>query len=410
MTGCVRWGRQGRVLALAGSLACCTGAFAEDPIHVPEFPLPESEEVLRMLERIEAEQRQLRQEIEALQAWREEASPPTPDAVESEGLADPTALFEAEEEPPAQGESSEITRILADLARLEAEQQAVRKKIESLGFRRDAPPALDSDSPVTGSEEAPGLPGDELMVEGESVQAEEKAEASAPALDEGEAGPLPEGEDAAGGEASTASGEEPAFSPTLSEQDLEEFRNLDFSDAAKIFREFLTRYPTHEDAGEAGPLPEGEGAAEGEASAASGEESVFSPTLSEPAATLYEQGREEFRNLNFYDAAKTFREFLTRYPTHEDAGEARYWLGEALYVEGRFQDAIAAFAEVIADEASPRRDAARLKTGYAWFELGDFGQARAILVEVRDRNPGSDLARLAQLRLDRLQRLAGDEP
>ena len=78
-------------------------------------------------------------------------------------------------------------------------------------------------------------------------------------------------------------------------------------------------------------------------------------------------------------------------------------------MEGRFQEAIAAFAEVIADEANPRREVARLKTGYAWFELGDFERAEAILTEVRDQNPGSDLARLAQLRLDRLQRQAGGE-
>ena len=139
------------------------------------------------------------------------------------------------------------------------------------------------------------------------------------------------------------------------------------------------------------------------------EEKVFEPQVYQPAARLYEQGREAFRNLNFYHAAKVFREFLAKYPAHGDAGEARYWLGEALYVEGRFQDAVAAFAEVVDDETNPRREAARLKTGYAWFELGDLGRAEAILTQVRDQNPDSDLARLAQLRLDRLQRRAGGE-
>ena len=161
---------------------------------------------------------------------------------------------------------------------------------------------------------------------------------------------------------------------------------------------------------EGAPPPAGGSAPhDGEASVAPDEALVFSLKSHEPSAELYEQGREAFRNLNFYGAAKAFQQFLNKYPTHEDVGEARYWLGEALYAEGRFQEAIGAFAKIIADAISSRREVARLKTGYAWFELGDFEKAESILVEVRDQNPGSDLARLAQLRLDRMRSRAGSE-
>ena len=322
MINSVRLGRKGRALALVGGFACCIGAFAQDPA-------PDLEQVRQALERIEAEQRALRQEVEALRIQREGSLMQAPDAAEPGSEMDPTALFEAEGERPAQEDSPAITRILEELARLEAEQQALRGEVESLWSRRDETPVQAPAEPMPEDEGASGLQ-DEWAVEEPSVS------------EEGEETPV------------LALAEEEAESP-----------------------------------------PE--------------EKPAFSPKLYEPAAKLYEQGREAFRNLNFYDAAKIFREFLTKYPAHEDAGEARYWLGEALYVEGRFRDAIAAFAEVIADDANPRREAARLKTGYAWFELGDFGQAEVILAEVRDQNPGSDLARLAQLRLDRLQRLVGDE-
>ena len=336
MTDCVRWGRKGRVLALAGSLVYSVCAFAQesDPNPEPDPQPPWLERVIQTLERVEAEQQALRQEIEALRA-RSDDSP------ESENVIDPTALFEAEQEAPVPEDPPEIQRIVEELARLEAEQQALRQEVEALLARRDEP---------------------------QVQEMEHSAAESEPAVESEEDSTLP---------------------IELAEQDADVL--IDAPDAEE------------ETVSEATPDPE-----ESETSAAM-EEKVFSPQITQPAARLYGQGREAFRNLNFYDAAKAFREFLIKYPTHEDAGEARYWLGETLYVEGRFQEAIAAFAEVIADEANPRREVARLKTGYAWFELGDFEKAEAILTEVRDQNPGSDLARLAQLRLDRLQRRAGGE-
>ena len=120
---------------------------------------------------------------------------------------------------------------------------------------------------------------------------------------------------------------------------------------------------------------------------------------------LYEQGREAFTNLKFYAAVRSFRKFLQEYPTHPTAMEARHWLGEALYAEGKFDEAINAFAEVVRDESSPYQSRALLKTGFAWFDLGNYDQAEIVLLEVQDRKPGSQLARQAQLRLDRLYEL-----
>ncbi len=327
MTDCVRRGRKGRVLALAGSLVYSVCAFAQDPEPDPQPPW--LERVIQALERVEAEQQVLRQEIEALRAR-------PGDSPEPESVSDPAALFEAEQEAPP-----EIQRIVEELTRLEAEQQALRQEVEALLARQDEAQVQEMEHSAVESEPA---------VEGE--------EDSTPSVEMVEQDPGVPVDDA---DAEAAATSEPV------------------------------------------PGPE-----EGEA-AATPEEKAFSPQITQPAARLYGLGREAFRNLNFYDAAKAFREFLAKYPAHEDAGEAWYWLGETLYVEGRFQEAIAAFAEVIADEANPRREVARLKTGYAWFELGDFERAEAILTEIRDQNPDSDLARLAQLRLDRLQRRAGEE-
>lgn len=334
----IRRNRKGRALAVASGFTLSICVFAQEADLKPNSPQAELEQVLQVLERVEAEQRVLRQEIEALRVQSTGLPAQGRDAAEAEDVMDPTSLFEAEEEPPAQGDSLEIERIRAELTRLEAEQQALRQDIEGLWARGSEAPVQDSEDMAPEGGEIPASQ-DDRESQDVSIPAEEQEETPVPALDPAES-ELALGEDSAEGDMPIPLEEKPAYSP-------EPYR---------------------------------------------------------PAEKLYEQGREAFRNLNFYDAAKAFHEFLTQYPAHGNAGEARYWLGESLYVEGRFQEAIAAFAEVTADETNPRREVARLKTGYAWFELGEFERAEAILIQVRDQDPDSDLARLAQLRIDRLQR------
>lgn len=337
--------RKGRALALAGGFAWSLCVFAQETGPQPAAPQVPLERVLQMLERIETEQRALRQEMEAPRTRPTPPPEPAPDSAELEDAADPTALSEAGETPAVPAESPQIQRILDDLARLEAGQQALRQAVERLQTRQDEVTAAEPEGPTPGAEDpASSTAQDQPVAPEGSIPVEVDAGVPASTLGQAE-GELPPGDD------------------------LE-------ADAEAV-------------------LPD--------------TEPVYSPSPYRPAERLYEQGREAFRSLNFYDAAKAFREFLVKYPAHKDAGEARYWLGETLYVEGRFQEAIAAFAEVIADEANPRRQVARLKTGYAWFEVGEFERAEAVLVQVLDQNPDSDLARLAQLRLDRLKRRADGE-
>ena len=126
----------------------------------------------------------------------------------------------------------------------------------------------------------------------------------------------------------------------------------------------------------------------------------------DPAQELFEQARAAFDAADFYGAAGLFEEFLQRHPGHALAAYARYWLGEARYMQGRYRDAIGEFEALLQEPAGPWHPVARLKVGYAWFELGDYARARAVLTALRDEEPGGNLARLAQLRLERLERLA----
>lgn len=145
---------------------------------------------------------------------------------------------------------------------------------------------------------------------------------------------------------------------------------------------------------------------------APGEILASDPILTNPeeavtlsAEELYREGRTLFGQRNYFEAEKRFREFVASHPEHEYVTGARYWLAEILFEQGQFREAIEEFEWQLSDTTSPWRLRARLKTGYAWFELGDFAQARRHLQRARDAEPGSRISRLAQLRLDRMEQM-----
>ena len=125
----------------------------------------------------------------------------------------------------------------------------------------------------------------------------------------------------------------------------------------------------------------------------------------DPATWMFKRGKTAFRDFDFYNSAQIFERFLEQYPNHEEAGNARYWLGEIAYEQGDFSTAVEYLQQVVDSGSSPHHLVAYLKIGYSQFELGEYDQAKEILSEVQEQAPGSNLARLAQLRLERLDRL-----
>lgn len=98
-----------------------------------------------------------------------------------------------------------------------------------------------------------------------------------------------------------------------------------------------------------------------------------------------------------------FTGFLRDHPRHELADNAQYWLGQAHYVTRDYPNAITAFNRVVAQwpDSSKAADAL-LKVGYSQIELKRPAEARRTLEDVRTRYPGTDSARAATERLQRL--------
>jgi tol-pal system protein YbgF len=101
------------------------------------------------------------------------------------------------------------------------------------------------------------------------------------------------------------------------------------------------------------------------------------------------------------DAVAALRAFVAKYPRHDYADNAQYWLGEAFYAQSDYGRALPEFRKVI--EVYPRGNKvpdALLKVGYCHHAIGQADKARAVLEQVVNLYPKSEPAALAAKRLE----------
>ena len=118
----------------------------------------------------------------------------------------------------------------------------------------------------------------------------------------------------------------------------------------------------------------------------------------------YQAAFELLKAGRYAEARESFTAFLAAHPGHELAENARYWLGEAHYVDRQFEPALAAFETLARDFPQGRKRAdAMLKAGYCLYELRRDGEARQWLERVVREQAGTPAAREAAARLDRMR-------
>ena len=106
-----------------------------------------------------------------------------------------------------------------------------------------------------------------------------------------------------------------------------------------------------------------------------------------------------------YDRAiKAFRTFLVKYPDSGLADNAQYWIAEGNYVLRNYKLALEEFTKVMNYPQSSKAPDALLKIGYVHYELGAYDKARKTLGEVQSRYPGTSVAKLAAVRLDKMKK------
>jgi tol-pal system protein YbgF len=120
----------------------------------------------------------------------------------------------------------------------------------------------------------------------------------------------------------------------------------------------------------------------------------------------YARAYETLKGGDYGAAIGQFRDFMQAYPQSGLLDNAQYWMGEAYYVTRDYEHAAAAFRAVGERWPDSRKAPdALLKLGYTLQEQKRLPEARTTLRQVVQRFPGSDAARLAA---ERLQKLGAD--
>jgi tol-pal system protein YbgF len=111
---------------------------------------------------------------------------------------------------------------------------------------------------------------------------------------------------------------------------------------------------------------------------------------------LYNIARQKLDAGDAPGARQVLSEFLQKYKNDELAPNAQYWLGESLYSEGRYNDAIVEFQKVIKEyKSSDKVPDALLKIGMSFQAQKDCKNALLFFEEVAQAHKGTPAAKIA---------------
>ena len=126
------------------------------------------------------------------------------------------------------------------------------------------------------------------------------------------------------------------------------------------------------------------------------------PASAAASADTYQAAYRDYQRGNFDLAIAGFREYLEG-PTTDLSDNAAYWIGESLFSQKKYADAIQQFDNVITRyPQSDKVPGALLKKGYAYISLGERAQGIVQLQYVLHEHPNSQEAALARQRLKQL--------
>ena len=134
----------------------------------------------------------------------------------------------------------------------------------------------------------------------------------------------------------------------------------------------------------------------------SGEVTVPATPAGNPMET-YQSAYRDYQRGNFDLAIEGFRDFLSSSANSDLADNASYWIGESLFSQKKYREAIEQFDAVV--NKYPKSDkvpGALLKKGYSYISIGERAQGVVQLQYVVHEHPRSQEASLARQRLKQL--------
>jgi tol-pal system protein YbgF len=95
---------------------------------------------------------------------------------------------------------------------------------------------------------------------------------------------------------------------------------------------------------------------------------------------------------------------VERFPGHEFADNAQYWIGETFYDQKRFKSALIEFRKVVDNHPDGNKvPDGLLKLGYCYHQLGEVAKAKQVWQQVVQLYPKSNPATLARTKLSALE-------
>ena len=118
----------------------------------------------------------------------------------------------------------------------------------------------------------------------------------------------------------------------------------------------------------------------------------------------YRNAYTAYRKGLYKKAISLFTEFAEKYPKHDLADNSQYWIGESYYAMKDYKSALQAFKKVTELYGGGNKmPDALLKIGYSYCILKDYQNARTFLTQVIKDYPFSSSARLAEVKLRKIE-------
>lgn len=104
----------------------------------------------------------------------------------------------------------------------------------------------------------------------------------------------------------------------------------------------------------------------------------------------YQEGLQSYARGDYQRSVQSLRNYVSRNPRDPLVPVAQYWIGEAYFSQGKYNESILAFNEILVTwPDSDRKPAALLRQADAFARTGDKIDARMILQKLIEDHPGS---------------------
>jgi len=129
---------------------------------------------------------------------------------------------------------------------------------------------------------------------------------------------------------------------------------------------------------------------------------LSSDAISGKFSVDYEQALRLFYARDYSNAIQVWDILHTQYPNYKLTSNCQYWIGEAYFGLGQYENAVKAFQNVFNYDFSYKKDDATLMLGRSYLKLGDVARARSYFQGVIDDYPQSEYVEKAREWLRRI--------